>query len=164
MLSDVLLVIDLQNGVCKNGKIYNYKNIIQNINNEIDKFHLNKKPVIFIQHNDSSLKHGSNEWKLVSDLHNSDDDYYIEKVHADSFYKTELKNLLTKLNIRKIKICGAQTEYCVDTTIKVAHDLGYKITMLHQTTTTFDNDYLKAGEIINFYEKIWDKRFLTFKN
>lgn len=161
---EALLVIDLQNGVCKKGKIYNYKNVIKNVNNEIDRFHLNNKPVIFIQHNDEDLKHGSFEWKLVSDLHNKDEDYYIEKIHADSFYKTKLHDLLNSLGIQNLQICGAQVEYCIDTTIKVAHDLGYQITMIHNSTTTFDNDNISAEKIIDFYEKIWDKRFLKFKD
>lgn len=29
-------------------------------------------------------------------------------------------------------------------------------------TTTYDNPFMKAKETIAFYEKIWDKRFLTF--
>lgn len=161
-MKKALLVIDLQNGVCKDGKIYNYENVIENINNQIDKFHLNNDPIIFIQHRDEDLIHGSFEWKLISDLHKEDNDYYIEKIHADSFYKTNLDELLKQLNVNRLQICGAQVEYCVDTTIKVAHSLGYQLTMVHNSTTTFDNNYLEADKIIKFYENIWDKRFLDF--
>lgn len=161
-MKKALLVIDLQNGVCKDGKIYNYRNVIENINDQIDQFHLNNDPVIFIQHKDEDLIHGSFEWNLISDLHNNDNDYYIEKIHADSFYKTNLYELLRRLDINRLQICGAQVEYCVDTTIKVAHDLGYQLTMVHNSTTTFDNEYLKANRMINFYENIWNNRFLDF--
>ena len=75
-MKKALLVIDLQNGVCKDGKIYNYRNVIENINDQIDQFHLNNDPVIFIQHKDEDLIHGSFEWNLISDLHNNHYHYY----------------------------------------------------------------------------------------
>jgi hypothetical protein len=50
----------------------------------------------------------------------------------------------------------------VDSTIKVAHSLGYKLNMLPNATTTMDNKYMSAAKTIQFYENIWDRRFVDF--
>lgn len=73
-----------------------------------------------------------------------------------------MKELLDSLNVKTLEICGAQTEFCVDTTIKVAHSFGYTINMFHDSTTTHDNQFLTAKELISFYEMIWSNRFVTF--
>lgn len=70
--------------------------------------------------------------------------------------------MLMELNIQTLEICGAQTEYCIDTSIKVAHHLGYQVRMLHSLTTTYDNAFMSAQDTIAFYEKIWDQRFVEF--
>lgn len=69
---------------------------------------------------------------------------------------------LRKLNINNLEICGAQTEYCVDTTIRMAHGLGYKLFMKKGLTTTLNSDLLEAKTIIEHHENLWNNRFLTF--
>ncbi|OYT03716.1 cysteine hydrolase, partial [Limosilactobacillus reuteri] len=32
----------------------------------------------------------------------------------------------------------------------------------HNTSSTFDNKYMTAEDTINFFENIWNNRFLTF--
>lgn len=62
--------------------------------------------------------------------------------------------------MRELEICGAQTEYCVDTTIKMAHGLGYQLSMRYGASSTFDNQFMTAKETIQFYENIWEEYFL----
>ena len=63
-----------------------------------------------------------------------------------------------------LRTLGAQIEYCIDTTIRVAHDLGYEITMYEGTTTTFNNEFLSAEKMVDYYYKMWNQRFLTLKS
>lgn len=160
-----LLVIDLQNGVCKEDKvIYNYDHLIKGVNQRIQKNRELQQPLIFIQHNDSELVYGSESWQLVSELDFLTGDFLIQKTHANSFFKTKLQQTLSDLKVTEIELCGAQTEYCVDTTIKVAHSLGYQLTMYRGLNSTFDNGWMTAEQTIRFYENIWDQRFLVLKN
>lgn len=101
-------------------------------------------------------------WELLSELSIPEHSYFVRKTHANSFYKTNLSVLLTELDCHSIELCAAQAEYCIDTTVKFAHGLGYQLMMCRGATTTYDNPFMKAKETIAFYEKIWDKRFLTF--
>lgn len=160
MKSDALLIIDLQNSVCKYPKTYNFATVIDHVNQRIAEYH--DSPVIFVQHCDEELVPNEELWQLVSELNQPENAHYILKEFASSFYQTDLKKLLTVLNVQTIEICGSQTEFCVDTTIKVAHSFGYQLNMFHRSTMTHDNDFLTAEELNAFYELIWSDRFVTF--
>lgn len=163
MPKSALMVIDLQNGVCKPDQvIFNYENLISKINNRIDYYRSQNFPIIFIQHEDTLLRKNSTAWELVSALHYKNNDILINKKHPNSFYQTHLEETLKNLGINNLEICGAQTEFCIDATIKMAHGLGYQVKMQHHTSSTFDNKYMTAEDTINFFENIWNNRFLTF--
>ncbi|SOB44027.1 Isochorismatase [Weissella viridescens] len=161
-----LVVIDLQNGVCNPDfgvSAYSYKEVISNVNERIDFYRSTNQPIVFIQHTDDELKKGSDVWQFVPDLNVTDRDVIVEKSVPDSFYHTKLESVLNELGCDELEFAGAQTEYCVDTTIKVAFDKGYKLTMSQNlVTTTLDNEYMSASDTISFYRDIWDTRFLTF--
>ncbi|MBV9330399.1 MAG: isochorismatase family protein [Alphaproteobacteria bacterium] len=49
---------------------------------------------------------------------------------------------------RRLIVCGMQTEYCVDTTVRAAHALGYKVTLVSDAHSTGNTQALSAGDII----------------
>ncbi|MFT8824449.1 MAG: cysteine hydrolase family protein [Liquorilactobacillus mali] len=162
-LADALLTIDFQNGVCKGPTpVVDLENCIYKINKRIALYRQSEKPIIFVQHNDNELVKDQRDWLIINELNTKNDDYYVQKRHANSFYKTTLKTILDENTVNTIEICGAQTEYCVDTTIKMAHGLGYKLQMVRGTATTIANDYMDAKTTNLFYENIWNHRFLGF--
>lgn len=57
------------------------------------------------------------------------DENVITKHFPNSFYQTELNDLLQTQDITDIVICGMMTHMCVDATVRVAKDLGYKCTL-----------------------------------
>ncbi|MGC3612986.1 isochorismatase family protein, partial [Enterococcus faecalis] len=79
-----------------------------------------------------------------------------------AFYQTNLNDLLTEQAFQTLEIAGVQTEFCVDTTIRLAHGLGYTCLMTPKTTSTLDIGHLTAAQIIQHHEAIWDRGFLTF--
>lgn len=48
----------------------------------------------------------------------------------------------------------------MDATIKFAHGLGYENFMAPKITSTLNNPFMSAKETIDFYENIWNHRFL----
>ena len=161
-LSDALLIIDLQKGVCfEDKRIDHFAELVTLINQRIQLYREQSKPIIFIQHRDDELIPQTTAWEIIEELDRKKLDTIIQKTHANSFYHTDLQKVLQQRHITSLEICGAQTQYCIDTTIKVAHGLGYRLTMLKNASTTYDNDFLSAADTITFYENIWDKRFLN---
>ena len=74
---------------------------------------------------------------------------------------------MDKQGIEKLVLCGMQTEYCVDTSVKVAFEYGYQLIIPEGTCTTFDGKDIPAETINEFYEDIWEDRFtdvLDYKN
>ena len=82
-----------------------------------------------------------------------------QKRYNSMFKETGLKEYLDQQGIEKLVLCGMQTEYCVDTSVKVAFEHGYKLVVPEGTVTTFDGDDIPAETINEFYENIWDERF-----
>ena len=94
---------------------------------------------------------------LKSWIHNPQ--IFHPKTHANAFYQTNLNDLLTEQAVQTLEIAGVQTEFCVDTTIRMAHGLGYTCLMTPKTTSTLDNGHLTAAQIIQHHEAIWAGRF-----
>ncbi|WP_260480529.1 cysteine hydrolase family protein [Listeria booriae] len=163
MVSDVLIVIDLQNGVnSEDFPLARLDEVLSGVNERIAVYRDAGKPVIFVQHVDAELVIDSEDWRVMPELDARADDLYVNKTHANSFYKTELPVILAELNVEKIEFCGAQTEYCVDSTVRFAHGLGFDCSMKRGLHTTANSDILTAEQIMAHHEAIWEHRFLTF--
>lgn len=68
-LCDVLLIIDLQQGVCLgNQTIYNLPSIIERVNQRIESYHQFSKKIIFVQHCDEELVIDSDSWQIIPQL------------------------------------------------------------------------------------------------
>jgi len=161
--ADVLIVIDLQNGVCFSAEhLVELPRLLTKVNNRISCYREQQKPIIFVQHRDEELVPEEELWAIHADLDVQEQDYLVRKEHANSFYKTNLKTMLDELAVQRIEFCGAQTEYCMDATIKFAHGLGYENFMVRKATSTLNNPFMSAQETIDFYENIWSNRFLKF--
>ena len=53
-----------------------------------------------------------------------------------------------------------QTDYCIDTTVKVAFEYGFKLIIPEKTNTTFDNGNILAKDLYNHYNfNIFNNRF-----
>lgn len=158
---DILIVIDLQNGVCYSEEhLFDLKNLLTKVNNRISSYRKLNKPILFVQHCDDDLVPEKELWAIHADLDVQEQDFFVRKTHANSFYKTNLKEILDQLSVQRIEFCGAQTEYCMDATIKFAHGLGYENFMVQKATSTLNNPFMSAKETIDFYENIWNNRFL----
>ncbi|RJX40544.1 cysteine hydrolase [Paenibacillus pinisoli] len=161
--ADVLVVIDLQNGVCYNKEhLFELDKLLTKVNDRISLYRKLDKPIIFVQHCDEDLVPGEELWAINKKLDVNAQDILVNKTHANSFYKTNLKDTLDQLNVHSIEFCGAQTEYCMDATIKFAHGLGYKNLMVKNATSTLNHSFMSAEETIRFYENMWNHRYLEF--
>lgn len=160
MLADALVVIDIQNGVVKGDeRVVNFDQLITRVNDRINDYHQAGKVLIYIQHCDESLLEGTYPWEIIEEIEKNVHGIYLNKTHANAYVETALAEILAAKKIKSLEICGAQTEYCIDGTIKFSHGLGYEVQVGKNMTTTVDNNHMTAQETITFYEGIWDKRF-----
>lgn len=167
-MKQALIVIDVQETFFKQPQnlLYNSVQLVNNINRLIDQAHEKNTPVIFIQHTSQDerddLFEGKDTWKLHENLNIRHTDKIIQKTTWDSFYQTELLDYLKDNEIEQLIFAGAQTEFCMDTTIRAAFSLGFQNNLLFKNThSTVNNAILDAHTIIKHHENIWNNRFLT---
>jgi nicotinamidase-related amidase len=161
MEKTVLLVVDVQKALAGWGP-YNYPELIKNISALLAKFRANKWPVIFIQHDGetgSPFEPGTEGWEIVDEIAPKQGEPVIRKKFNSAFKDTRLSEEITKGGFTTIIIVGMQTEYCIDTTVRVAFEKGFRIIVPEGTNTTFDNGGLSGKDIYEHHNQIFDKRF-----
>lgn len=158
-----LLIIDLQQGLhSATAPLFQLDELLNRTNQRIAARRAAGDPIIFIQHQDDQLVPNSTAWSLFTELASQPTDYFVSKTHLNAFYRTDLPELLTRLAVTDLEIIGAQTEYCMDTTIRFGHGIGYQLHYQAGMSTTTDSDLLSAETILAHHETLWRDRFVTF--
>ncbi|MDU1973305.1 MAG: cysteine hydrolase family protein [Veillonella sp.] len=164
-MAQALIVIDIQEGLVKDNP-FDTKNFIINTKAIIQHFRDQNIEVIFIRHSEDEglLAMGSDNWQVYHELKPQENEKIFNKYYNSIFKDTELKEYLNRKNITDLTFVGMQVEFCIDTSVKVGFEYGYKITIVEDAISTFDNEHLPADKILSFYkEKIWRNRFAQLK-
>lgn len=69
-----------------------------------------------------------------------DDEMVINKTASGAFTGTGLDNTLRNMGIQYLLLCGFVTDECVETTARVAIDLGYLVQVVSDATTTYTQE------------------------
>ena len=164
-MAQALIVIDIQEGLVKENP-FDTKNFIINTKAIIQHFRDQNIEVIFIRHSEDEglLAMGSDNWQVYHELKPQENEKIFNKYYKSIFKDTELKEYLNRKNIIDLTFVGMQVEFCIDTSVKVGFEYGYKITIVEDAISTFDNIHLSADQILSFYkEKIWRNRFAQLR-
>ena len=164
-MAQALIVIDIQEGLVKENP-YNAKNFISNTKAIIQHFRDQNIEVIFIRHSEDEglLATDSNNWQVYHELKPQENEKIFNKYYNSIFKDSELKEYLDSKSITDLTLVGMQVEFCIDTSVKVGFEYGYKITIVEDAISTFDNIHLSANQILSFYkEKIWRNRFAQLR-
>jgi len=123
-----LLVIDVQKAFIGNrSNSIEYQNTMEVINAVSSIFRKSGKPVIIIR----DIEEGNgDEYKNVDELIVHQDDIHIEKLHSNSFWKTDLEDILKEKKVDFVVLCGNAAEYCVLATYNGARERGFGAAML----------------------------------
>lgn len=115
-------------------------------------FRKNNMPVFHVQH--MSTKEGAIFFlpetagaEINEAVYPKENESVIIKHTPDSFLNTELKKKLDDADITDLVVCGMMTHMCVDTTVRAANKLGYKVTLIEDSCATRDLVY--DGELIS---------------
>ena len=164
-MKKALLIVDVQvmPFVWKDygGKtLYEENLLIENIRRLIEKARSAGAPVYYVLYTEdqgSPRAEGAPMWQVHPQIAPEKTDRLIAKYNADSFLETELHPLLQQDDVDAVVICGVQTEFCIDTTVKSANSHGYHVILAKDSHSTFDSELLKAETIIAHYNAILDQ-------
>ncbi|WP_095053194.1 cysteine hydrolase family protein [Pseudomonas sp. Irchel s3b2] len=154
-MSTALLIIDVQRALCIGEyECFDIKRVIDTINDLSTKARAADIPVILIQHEEGDLlQYGGEGWQLADGLKTSPQDLHVYKTTPDSFYQTDLHEQLQELEADRLIICGLQTDYCINATVRQAHQLGYDVVLVADAHSTIDNGMMSAEDIIAEHNK-----------
>lgn len=148
----VVIVIDMQNGVFAHPRFDRAGRVVR-INQLID----HADQVIFIQHIEGEMTEGSELWQILPQLHRPESAISVNKTACDSFYRTPLESVITQLGTTHLTICGCATDYCVDTTVKIAASKGYALTIAADAHTTANRQHVTAEQLIAQHNEVWSE-------
>ena len=109
----------------------------------IDAWAASDEPVVVVRHDSTSpgspLHPDSPGNRLMDAVAAVDPALLVTKSVNSAFYgDPELQAWLVGRGIRELVICGIQTNMCVETTARMAGNLGYDVTVALDATRTFD--------------------------
>ncbi len=137
MSKKALLILDLQKG-CREATTCKsiFDETVQGINDISQVFRKEKQPVVVIQHIEmGALK--SDGFDNVDELVVSESDYRIEKNYYNSFWKTDLEEILKKEEVDTVVVGGFAAEFCVAATCNGALERGFNAFLLKNAVAGF---------------------------
>lgn len=147
-MKQALIVIDIQNDYFPNGNypLWNAEKVLSNTENAIASAIKQEMMIIYVQHIANPDKGASpffNEGTTGVKLHPrliaaAPHAELIIKRHADSFYQTNLDELLQAQGIQELFICGMMTQNCVTHTALSKSAEKYQLSILADCCTTVD--------------------------
>lgn len=115
--------------------------------------------MIYVCHNDDELLTGSHGWEIYEAIAPEAGEKIFDKHYNSAFKETQLQTYLDSQSIDRLLIIGMATNYCIDTTVKVAFEFGYNLVVIKNGTTTFAEREITAEQLIQHYESTWNGRF-----
>jgi isochorismate hydrolase len=154
-----LLVLDLQEYFLQDDShafIPSALAILPGINELIAAFKKVDHPVVFTRHINTPKDAGmmSKWWRdlinpQTSRSHNTithtTTSIHINKTQYDAFHYTALENMLHKLKIEQVVICGVMTHLCCETTARSAFMRGFEVFFTVDGTATYNEELHRAS-------------------
>jgi nicotinamidase-related amidase len=103
-------------------------------------------PVVMIQHvairpGATFFLRGTEGVEIHDSIAVEDGDHLVVKHYPNSFRETNLLELLKSLDVSELTIVGMMTHMCIDTTVRAASDLGFKVELIGNACATKDLEH-----------------------
>jgi nicotinamidase-related amidase len=130
----VLLVVDVQRGVMDES--WDATRVVHNVARTVARARAQGVPVIWVQHSDDQMVHGSPAWQWVPELVPGSGEALIHKHFNSAFEQTPLEQQLAHCGATHVVLAGASTNWCIRATAYAALERGYDLTLVRDAHTT----------------------------
>ena len=161
-----LLVIDVQQAMFNTMQPYRGAEVVARIGELLARAREAGAPVFFIQHDGGpgdDFGRDSPGFPFHPAVAPRPGEPVTVKRRNSGFYQTDLEAKLRAACIDALVICGLQTEYCVDATVRSAFERDLRVTIAADAHSTFDSELLPAATIIAHTQHIWNGRYARLK-
>jgi nicotinamidase-related amidase len=140
-----LIIVDVQHAFDEweaAGKRRNNPDAVARISDLLAAFRGSEAPIFHIRHEGtrpaSSFLPGGTGYRVRDEARERDGEPVIVKRVNSAFIGTDLESRLRAGGIGTVVICGATTNHCVETTTRMAGNLGFDARLVRDATWTFD--------------------------
>lgn len=165
-MQTALIVIDVQESFRQRAIWSTASNpdIVSDVNRLVDAARSRGDHVIWILHAEAGsggvFDPASGHVRFIDGLVPAVGEPVLTKTSHNAFTTTNLQQLLVSRGIGHVVVCGIRTEQCVETTARVASDLGYEVTFVTEATVTFPTPHWEAPQL-SVEELLADPRTLS---
>ena len=169
-----LIVVDMQNAYChEQGSLARQgfdasacRNVVEKVRQAIEVCRKQTIPIVFLylafekDYRDGGamiheiwpffkekkgLIDGTWDASIVDALKPQPEDVVIRKTRYSGFSGTNLDNLLRDMSVKTLVFTGVTTNICVESTLRDAHHLGYKVVLISDATAEIDEERFNAS-------------------
>jgi len=140
-----LIIVDVQRAFDEweaAGKRRNNPQAVARIVDLLNAFRDHGAPILHIRHEgtrpNSSFLPGGTGYSVKDEAREMAEEPVIVKRVNSAFIGTDLEDRLRAADIKTLVICGATTNHCVETTTRMAGNLGFDARLVRDATWTFD--------------------------
>jgi len=160
-----LMIVDVQQGMFDpDNAVHRGEDVVARLGALLRRARVAGTPVFHIQHDGGpgdTFARGAPGWAhhpLVAPIAG---ETVVEKRASSAFTGTDLHRRLQAAGIDRLVLCGMQTDLCVESTLRGAVSLGYRIVLVSDGHTTYGNPVLSAEQIIAHHNHTAKGRFAT---
>ena len=165
--STALVVVDVQEAAVSRGP-YRGDAVIENIRTLMEACRDAGVEVVHVQHDGKpgeAEEPGTPGWQIHAAVRPQAGERVIRKQTNSAFKGTDLREYLEGRGVQTLILVGIQTEYCLDTSLRVAFEYGFDVVVPELTNTTYDNGDITAEQIYEMYNhRIFDGRFAAVRS
>ncbi len=155
---DILVVVDMQAGLLDGAPKHDLDGVVARINALAAHVRAAGGAVVWIRHcgpAGDAFAPGAPGWAFLPALDVAIDDIVVEKRLNDAFAGTDLQQRLDALAPERLIVAGWATDYCVDSTLRSAVSLGYRVLVAADAHTLSDRPMLAAPAAIAYHNWLW---------
>jgi nicotinamidase-related amidase len=154
-----LLVLDLQAGFFELPRpLFRGEELIETVRGLLREARSSGCRIVYVQHSGSHhgpLATGSHGWHIHPAVAPEAGECVLQKTHCDAFGGTGLEQHLRDAGVERVVVCGLVTEGCVDTTIRRAFGLGFRVEVVSDGHSTTDSGILPADQIVRHHNDVF---------
>jgi len=140
MTTSALLIIDAQVNMFEPQPVDRAPEVLEQLKQLLARARAAGAPVVFVRNNggpdDPDYPH-SPGWAIHPALAPAEGESIIDKFTPDAFHQTNLAGNLAGRGVGHLVVAGMQTEFCIDTTVRRAFSLGYRVTLAADAHSTY---------------------------
>lgn len=84
---------------------------------------------------------GTKDVQILEELKPIGDEIVLNKLSTSAFTSSPVDSVLRYMGIKKLLVAGVNTNYCVESFIRTAYDLGYEVVLLEDCCAAMDEKH-----------------------